>query len=1014
MDTNISLQDAAESSLSLSDESLASDFSIDTAAPDHTVKFTVSIHYFLQKDLNSVKKQGAKSIRKNQNPSEVPRFYITYKIADKVVNKTNILHATNSHFTASHDIDISLEFLADLYQDPIEFKIFKVVKAVSENGQDSNSEQPAPSQQTLMFRKASLDAITKRLITLSKCQNVSPRTRRKLEAYRAFVLNNYKSLPPTVRVKASTEPPISRNIFKDSSASRRNSTVQNSTENISNSSYGIASTFNPKSNSRIGSATSTNNSINQKRRHSTSATDISEFCTFIRPKTPPQPHHSEEPGKTIKLVPDLPKRKVKVAEDEHLHVGSIFVDPSLLFLGELHVSSSLDESIDGLVEVEVGITLNDHLLSISQEESLNPLTITILQAENLPSQPISYSDLSKLCQPVFTRFSFLDQPNTRHKSRKPQPHARTCRFDSRHVVLTGLHDAKRLKELFLYGNLEVEVHDRDKILIGGKDKLTVGSLKSQDIHGTSPYGVARFRLPELVSGVKSLSLKAPIVPARTDPSYELQNEISPGFYLESDSLLKIKVESKYPIFGMTDEVTGNFLRMVISSKPSDSRIFKDILTRIEALNIFGLELNTQDSDIAKRTLGEYKLSPEQRKDKHLDIITGNLISDDNFACLFIEGRADGAMKSLGIDLASLNLHQYSHLNVYYDPQITFQERIWQGVSPNIHWVHLKKPVEEVMKDSKTYIRNKLPSGAFDALRILSEIYNRDAATVFKKFSHLFLLQHQVGALACAYAHFKTDSTVDNKNLERYLSEVQTNDSVDNKSDDNKKCRKKGDDSKVISAKVETKNTSFEKFLKDRKSLNIDFVKEYASQYPSTSTPLPRSPVLSEPIYIYSTQHLNTTERERKTLFERLSKDKLYCYEHSPSQTVVLVDAKEYERNKENESKKLWIDKKGFRVLEGEKLSISNLNAPSTRITRPYIPPNVYEVIPLRLPEKRDSNGKILFNAFPSQRKQIYEKSDLRVIFFAADVKHDLEKKENEHKLTQRITWDGQFGVTRKT
>jgi hypothetical protein len=60
---------------------------------------------------------------------------------------------------------------------------------------------------------------------------------------------------------------------------------------------------------------------------------------------------------------------------------------------------------------------------------------------------------------------------------------RNVRLDSRHVILTGLHDEDSLRDFFLHSKLEIELHDRDRKVPRG-DHAALASIQS--------FGIARF------------------------------------------------------------------------------------------------------------------------------------------------------------------------------------------------------------------------------------------------------------------------------------------------------------------------------------------------------------------------------------------------------------------------------------------------------------------------------------------------------------------------------------------
>ncbi|KAI9219302.1 hypothetical protein BC828DRAFT_173760 [Blastocladiella britannica] len=593
------------------------------------------------------------------------------------------------------------------------------------------------SRQTLLFRRASINAIAKRLVTLSRtADTMSPRTRRKIDSFRSYVLHNYKQLPVAVRVLGTTVPPqrplplggggapvkvpaaphlagasnprtsliretISASASPSTSRASSAGSARHAAESGKQTEPPVSNNNNWNAHGRIGGGAAGGKGGNVTIA-SHPPEDLTGMCTFVRAKTPPHPHHFDEPNRTVPLIPDLPRRQRSLV-DHHTHVGSIFVDVSFFFVGDIHAKSGLEGKVDGLQDAEVGVSLSAPLLTARQEESLNPLVITVQSVENLPDRPLSFEQLHRLCHPVYTRFAFLDQPASRHKARLSLIQQRNLRFDSRHVILTGLHDEDELRDFFLHSKLVVELHDRDKKGSGNDEKLAL----------VQSFGVARFSLAELVAGATLLSMTASVVPSDSGAVLGAKHSIAPGFYLECDTLVKIKIESRCSIFGFGD-TANNISRAVFVIPHSRFEMVERILELVQGTNIAALDLDSVEQLI------ETKMSKEQRRSTTLDMMTGFLVTDQGTSVLFLEGCIHIGMTRLLHLIESLDMEGITQ---YFDLQLSYSSRIWAGLSPNVAWIHLPKPLDELMREPRVFVRNKFPRPAFQALRNCQDVCN---------------------------------------------------------------------------------------------------------------------------------------------------------------------------------------------------------------------------------------------------------------------------------------------------
>ncbi|KAJ1509783.1 hypothetical protein HMI55_007260, partial [Coelomomyces lativittatus] len=503
-------------------------YSIDSTEVEHSVPFTLEFHYFFHRawDLLKTKENKHSTSTKdrsenlgivtennllgNLNDANAPKYFVTYKFGQVYEGKSDILHPHSSFWSNAHTLDVNLDLLADFYEYPIEVKIMQVKKTSEDSGAQKNGDLSSTNggksfqiKKNLIFHRASLNAITKRLVTLSKAERLSPKTIRKIQNYQNYVQHNFHSLPPAIRIQANVDPirpalldlkiPPQPHHSSYMNLMKEQYTIYEANENFTkstqrhgtmsrNSNHSTPTPSHP-STAVLPATTSTSSQTHPDSK------DVFGPFTFKRPKTPPQPHHFDNPDRTVSLEPDIPK-KTRVITEQLIHVGSIFVDPRCFFLGELQAKGILTKKVEGINEAEVKITLGSTLLTPRLTFNLNPMVITVNTVENLPDRPHSFEYLQKHCQPVYTCFAFAEQPPSRNKSHISLPHAKDLYFDSSHIILAGLHDEDELYNFFMHSTLDVKLHDRD-LKLRDYSHYTSQDIEENLIH-SQPHGIARF------------------------------------------------------------------------------------------------------------------------------------------------------------------------------------------------------------------------------------------------------------------------------------------------------------------------------------------------------------------------------------------------------------------------------------------------------------------------------------------------------------------------------------------
>ncbi|KAJ1517236.1 hypothetical protein HMI54_006434 [Coelomomyces lativittatus] len=190
---------------------------------------------------------------------------------------------------------------------------------------------------------------------------------------------------------------------------------------------------------------------------------------------------------------------------------------------------------------------------------------------------------------------------------------------------------------------------------------------------------------------------------------EKKEALPSGFYLECDTRIKINVKCKGPIFSITG--LGNVInRAILVLKKQDISILKTILQFVEDSNRAQLGLESIEE------LRRYRLSPEQRNNVNLDIVTGFLISDSEIFWLFFEGCLYNGMISLIELLKKYNLENDPNVITIIDTNLRYPHRQWTEVFPNICWIHLKGSVSKNIKSEKAFLSSYLSPETLKLLR----------------------------------------------------------------------------------------------------------------------------------------------------------------------------------------------------------------------------------------------------------------------------------------------------------
>ncbi|KAJ3104605.1 hypothetical protein HK100_004026, partial [Physocladia obscura] len=417
-----------------------------------------------------------------------------------------------------------------------------------------------------------------------------------------------------------------------------------------------------------------------------------------------------------------PKKRY-ILETRKITVGKIFIDLTNLFSGDCVVHGTLQRPIDGLTSITATLTLDTPLLSQPQLQTLNPLIISIICVQNLPSTPTSYTDLDAKCLPITLTFQFYNDSRV-HEVCINKPHARTAVFDTKHVILTGLLDQSELARKAVsapHEKFEVRVYDRiPKLLHDCADAVEeekIGMLPDR----MGPHGIASFDLSEFLRSAaerKICRMRVPVLPAphryRQFPGAN-QYIPPPALWVEHGTSVVIECQMFAPLidesFGQAAQEEKAFGRIVVFSGQGNSYLHDEI-----------------DSLLSSR----YEKTHPEIKDNnlHCDYISGFILSTPTERIHILEGLKAGTIIS---NLKSIlkNYGNSAKDSTYFefDPNASFAERIWDTTadtfdsddSIKVVKCNIESSIQDLVRLPRIYIADAIPERAYNCLMWLNKI-----------------------------------------------------------------------------------------------------------------------------------------------------------------------------------------------------------------------------------------------------------------------------------------------------
>eukprot|EP00795_Rhopilema_esculentum_P002461 gene2461-18118_t len=671
------------------------------------------------------------------------------------------------------------------------------------------------------------------------------------------------------------------------------------------------------------------------------------------------------------------KAEARAAHIKAHGLTSVSVKLSSFFTGVSLINGRLEFPIGTVEDLVITLSVDQPLLSEPQRKALNPLIIRILSANNMPSQPVSYSHLRKRCLPPYISYSFHDQPL--HKSRGCV-HASKIEVDDVYVVLLGIQEKEKLFEYLRGPGLQIEVHDRDRDTSQKNDVPTIFGQHEDDnmINKASfvtgrrtdhnpftqkdkvwdPYGIATFNLSDFLLGEKIIEGFVPIrcckipdvidgrgignnsekvvgTPGSVDGPNEMPMPVAN--YIEAGSELKAKIELAYPLKTIQDiqlkrtvaePMECPFSRLVYIFDYQSKDFLQKIQSEVMSINAETLQLKDFPQHVIEAALSTYKLSDAQRISKSLNIITGFQIIDGVHHIFVLEGLRDHGIKTLWENLSQSHSDGSNVLSLY-NTDITFQERIYASLDVDLTRVRLHQPLGAIVKLPLLYVRDMIPRLCLEAVLKLYDLLScprlRDAIRndLFPSDAMIASLSREFGIPLTVedLQAFAITDRPDPLNMEppSYAGGQRTT------------IEEKPFKTSRPWTPLQLKNETYESVLKSRTEAKTrkNFLSENISSVQQVEPIKREKTITCDPASLgnleahnYSIQSLNTSEMAKRKLRSLLAADpdSRFTYSQEFGGATVLPDNLDDVRKEEVESSRTkWRTADGF-VFPGRKTS----------------------------------------------------------------------------------------------
>ncbi|XP_075039238.1 uncharacterized protein CFAP92 [Mixophyes fleayi] len=619
-----------------------------------------------------------------------------------------------------------------------------------------------------------------------------------------------------------------------------------------------------------------------------------------------------------------------------------------LIAGDLSVTGRLQKCSDKILDCYMTLAINSPLLSEQQRQDLNPMVIRILSATSLPTTPTPISVLQEKCMPVYCRYRFQDHPF--HQTHE-QTHGTHVFFRDVNVVFAGTISPGKLREVLLGPPIEIEVHDRDQKIKEIVSKPSLFGMEPEDeklsnvglvtskrtVHNPfterdrlwDPYGIAKINLSELVYGATYLNVCVPIHSCeRPDPTgYNSDSKngrivgligsvdgpqdspLPVGHYLDAQSHLKIRVDLSVPLSSEAETHECPFGRIVYIFDCKNKQLLHDVIVKITEINSRTLGLDPNPVNISLDALSRVGLSDDQKDDTILNILTGIHIMDGAIHLFILEGLKQGAIKELWETVPIRPAGDEGKLEVLYNSEMAFHERLYKDLGVLVCHVHLREPLSSLLNQPLLYIRDMVPQLCFQALSRLDYICTakklRDIihSNLLPSVEMIHLLSREFGVPS--YLGDLLADTEDSFSKQLIITEKE-----------DKRCH--------LHNTLDNFNGEYFqwKWGMSMRCKNKDYIQKNIGQVHQMSIKVIKPkveyveivPVDGMAIHNYSAQTFNSTELAQKILRQKMAEKPNHRYTYSQdfqSATVSPVNIKQELQNNAAKSREEWMTPSGF-------------------------------------------------------------------------------------------------------
>ncbi|XP_067360300.1 uncharacterized protein FLJ43738 [Channa argus] len=354
---------------------------------------------------------------------------------------------------------------------------------------------------------------------------------------------------------------------------------------------------------------------------------------------------------------------------------SVEFSPISLLAGETSMAESFTVGSFGVFEIMCNISLDRPLISDQLKAELNPLVITILSANSMPSSPVPFHVLQEKCIPVYCQYKF---PNLNMHRTNYQKQATNIYFRDVNVILSGLMSHGELQEFLSGPPLQIEVHDRDRKLEKTSKAAAMFDTGSDDGRQSkaapfkqkttlfNPHGIAELNLSDLLLGKKSINVHLPIKCCPLPPPLDRvrhplhgnvtdkvasRDSMPPGHFVDANSKLKVTVELACPLNVKSDNFElesceGPLGRIIYLFNYNNVSVMTKLRSEILRINASAFHLCSSSQENTEMALSNYTIDFKHNESKDLDFVTGFHVLDKRTQILVLEGLKQKAVRSL--------------------------------------------------------------------------------------------------------------------------------------------------------------------------------------------------------------------------------------------------------------------------------------------------------------------------------------------------------------------------------